>query len=431
MRKAGVIVFGAVALGVLALFLFGNLRLTPAAREHATRTAPPPKKVSEVPGEFRSDRANRRHFKLSAAYYEKRRDWGTPSGGKMNISTFAFRDINRNGIYDIDDYPMVGVVFELLQGPDNKRVIKRSNLNGFGNFVMSVQKKERADIRSEGDYSYHALTPPGWYLTTNNEIQRTTFKREPGSVGDMISSTPTAPVGFAQTLKISGRVQMPVDNATKVLATSPSGREINVPLDTNGTFQIDAEKGLWSIKVSDSSGAIAERTVNLEKAPVVLSRIKLDQLEQTTSSRTRTVHFDDLITTQSIKEIPYKYGGVDWRNWVATHNLTYGGEGYVNNTMSGEFVAYNSSGHPVKVFSDQPFDFVGGYFGVAWGVAEGETLRVEAWRGAELAYQDELELSVLGPVYFSADYKNVTLVRMSTLHYWQFVCDDITFGHRN
>ena len=429
MRKAGVVVLGAVALGVLALFLFNPLHLTRADFKHKPHFARD--ETSGAYQELKSDGAKRPRYRTGSAFYAKRTDWETPSGGKMNISTFAFRDINRNGIYDISDYPMVGVVFELLQGPDNKRVIKRSNLNGFGNFVMSVRKKEDADILSEGDYSYHALTPPGWNLTTHNENQQTTFKRKSGSVGDMISTTPTAPVGFAQSLKIRGRVRMPAGNATAVVAMSPSGRAINVPLDTNGTFQIEAERGLWSIDVSDSSGAIVERSVNVDKAPVVLSEIRLDKSNPITASRTRTVHFDDLINTQSIKEIPYEYGGVDWRNWVATHNLTYGGEGYVNNTISGEYVAYNSSGHPVKVFSDQPFDFVGGYFGVAWGIAEGETLRVEAWRGAELAYQDELELSALGPVYFDADYKNVSLVRFSTLHYWQFVCDDITFAFPN
>ncbi len=39
---------------------------------------------------------------------------------------------------------------------------------------------------------------------------------------------------------------------------------------------------------------------------------------------------------------------------------------YRRSRTSGEFVAYNSSGHPAAISSDEPFDFVGGYFGVAW-----------------------------------------------------------------
>jgi hypothetical protein len=98
--------------------------------------------------------------------------------------------------------------------------------------------------------------------------------------------------------------------------------------------------------------------------------------------------------------------------------------------MSGEYVVYNSSGHPTKAFADKPFDFLGGYFSVAWDGAEGETLRIEGWRGDELVYQDEIELSYLGPVYFDANYTDVMAVKFSTRHYWQFVGDDLTFGFR-
>ena len=95
--------------------------------------------------------------------------------------------------------------------------------------------------------------------------------------------------------------------------------------------------------------------------------------------------------------------------------------------MSGEFVAYNSSGHPVSITHDRPFDFIGGFFGAAWLEAEGETLQVRGWRGAELVYDERIELSALGPVYFAAGFNGVTRLEFSTERYWQFVCDDLEF----
>jgi hypothetical protein len=148
-------------------------------------------------------------------------------------------------------------------------------------------------------------------------------------------------------------------------------------------------------------------------------------------TRRTLIGFDDLVTV-GIKEIPFGYHDLNWHNWVATHHKFYDGEGYVNTTMSGEFVAYNSSGHPVKISRQRPFDFVGGYFGSAWlRQAEGETLRVKGWRDDALAYDETIKLSALGPVYFSANFRNVTRLEFATQHYWQFVCDDLEFDLSN
>jgi hypothetical protein len=354
--------------------------------------------------------------------YENTVNWDEIGGVGLKISVFAFRDLNKNGAYDLKDRPMAGVGFELL-GPDNQRVVKGSNINGFANFIRSAHKKE-------GEYSYRALTPPGWELTTHNETQRTSFKIRRDSRGKVISTTPAAPVGFAPSLTIVGRAEVSPTDIVKLVATSPSGNTADVPLSKEGTFQIAAESGEWLIEASNHSGVRAKRAVNVNNVPVTLSEVKFGQADAGIAAHTVTLGFDDLIKTQSVLELPGGYGGLNWQNWVVTHKETYGGEGYVNSTMSGEYVAYNSSGHPVKVFSDKPFDFVGGYFGVAWPDAEGETLKLQAWRGDKLAYEDEIKLSSLGPVYFDASYVKVTRLKLSTLHYWQFVCDDLSFGFR-
>jgi hypothetical protein len=104
----------------------------------------------------------------------------------------------------------------------------------------------------------------------------------------------------------------------------------------------------------------------------------------------------------------------------------YDPEGYRNNTMSGEFLAYNGSGHPVSIGSQKAFDFVGGYFGASTLEAQGETLAITAWRGDAVAYTETLKLSAIGPVYFAADFRAVTRIDFATVHYWQFTADDLT-----
>jgi hypothetical protein len=298
------------------------------------------------------------------------------------------------------------------------RVIQRSNINGFCNFKISA-------VLKEGEYSYHALTPPGWKLTTQNAVQNTAFQLKPGSIGDMISTTPAAPVGFAQSLTIAGRVNG--SNHLRVSSISPSGNVSDVPLDRDGKFLIPADKGTWTIEANGDLETNVKRLVNVDMTPVVMSQIRVGEQQPETGSLIRTLSFDDLIVTNSVLELPSGYGGLNWRNWVVTHKESYGGEGYVNNNMSGEYVVYNSSGHPATVFSDKPFDFMGAYFSVAWSDAEGEALRFEGRRGDELVFQDEIQLSAVGSVYFNANYKDITELKISTLHYWQFVGDDLSF----
>ena len=194
----------------------------------------------------------------ASPYYGKRMNWHSLAGGTANISTFAFRDTNRNGVYDLEDRPMAGVAFELL-GSNNYRVVTRSNIDGFGNFKMSVLKQ--ADIVTPGEYTYRAMTPPGWELTSGNDVQHTSFKVQPGSLADMVSSTPASPVGFAQSLTIAGRVSL--SPSIKVTAISPSGEKKDVPLADDGHFLITGKKGTWLIEASDVAGGRAKRAVTV------------------------------------------------------------------------------------------------------------------------------------------------------------------------
>jgi hypothetical protein len=357
-------------------------------------------------------------------YYAKRTVWDSYTGGDLNISGFVFRDLNRNGIYDLADRPMANVVFELV-GPAGLQAITRSNINGFANFRMSALMKD-ADIVERGSYEYRTKIPPGWILTTGNAVQSTSFEIFPGSPADMVSSTPASPVGLAPILRIEGRAATPVT----LLATAPNGTKRPVILDDDGHFTIPATPGSWLLQIIDKlNGRQVQRAVIVGRVPIRLSTISFSNLTRDRTARVNhTVQFDDLIKAVSIVEIPTGYGDLGWHNWVVTHRLMYGGEGYINTTNSGEFVAYNSSGHPVRIYREKPFDFRGGYFGVAWANAEGETLTIRAWRNNELIYEDSLPLSTLGPTFFDADYRSVTRIEFATSHFWQFVCDDLSIG---
>lgn len=135
------------------------------------------------------------------------------------------------------------------------------------------------------------------------------------------------------------------------------------------------------------------------------------------------VVFEDLISHGGVMKIPNNYHGLNWRNWVVTHNRFYGGPGYVNGTMVGEYVGYGGSGHPMEVWRTDPFDVVGCYVTAAWPQAEGELLRVRAWRGDRMVHERAIGLSVLRPQYLDLNFRDVTRVEFTTAHCWQVVVD--------
>jgi hypothetical protein len=195
-----------------------------------------------------------------------------------------------------------------------------------------------------------------------------------------------------------------------------------------GYFALLAEQGDWTIRATSSrTGANLERQVAVGTTPVKLSTLGPDQKQFPRKPDRLQLDFET-ITKSVITKIPNGYGGVTWDTAIAVQNEYYKGEGYINNTMSGSYVIYNSSGYPVTLEHESGFDFYGGYFGVAWLAAEGETLQVKAWRDAELVGSEEFELSSLGPFWFDADYRNITRLELSTRHYWQFVADDLFIG---
>lgn len=360
--------------------------------------------------------------KANAALYAPR-DWNRVTASKLNISVFAFSDRNRNGLYDTADKPLNRIAVRLTR-PDGSTRIERSNINGFANFSMQKEGSD-ADISQLNEaYEFELLPPPGWEITTSNAVQRSSFRAVRGAISGIGADTAPKVVGLAPPPKLTGRASV---LSGSVKAESQRGTRLNSSVDDNGDFAFTLAPGKWSISQDEEENT---RQVDVGYAPIVLGTTVSGVSERSTPRKTVTVGFDD-IDRSPIEKIASGYAGLAWDYLLAVDNQFYKGPGYVNGLMSGSKVAYNSSGHPVSISAlrvGESFDFVGGYFSVAWHNAEGETLHIKAWRDTELVAEDKLTLSHLTPVYFQADYRDITKLQLETEHYWQFVVDDLRFA---
>ncbi len=358
--------------------------------------------------------------------YYRDRVWSGFNGGEMNISSFIFRDMNANGEYDMGDRPFANVAVEVTN-PSRGPEIVRSNISGFANFRASATRRDR-EIVKPGVHDFRVIAPPGWRVSTGNQAQKVAMDLLLGSPGDLVASSPMDPVGLVQAPEIRGRVDIGGQGGlTTVTASGPNAESPSVPVDDAGAFVIPASPGAWIVRIANSPAGSIGRRVEIGQFPVVLP-LRASRSEAGEVQAPESASFDDLISTESVAKIPNGYRQLNWRNWVVTHNRTYAGEGYVNGTMSGEYVAYNGSGHPTSIDSGKPFHFIGGYFTGAWADAAGEMLTVKAWKGDILEHEDRIKLSAMGPVYFAANYRGVTRMEFFTDHYWQVVVDDLVFS---
>ena len=143
----------------------------------------------------------------------------------------------------------------------------------------------------------------------------------------------------------------------------------------------------------------------------------------------RTASFDELTPSDTLYEIPFGYQGLRWWNWIATHQKFYRGAGYINGTVSSEYMAYNSSGQPAHAWreGDKPFDFLGCHVNVAWPRGEEEPVITKAWRGNKLVHTDTLRLDTAGSIYFQAGYRGITKLEFAHGNYERIVVDDCHF----
>lgn len=368
-----------------------------------------------------------------SGYYPRRADWSASYRGALGFSCYVFRDRNRNGVYDLGDLPMASVVVEMTAA-GGKPTVERSNLSGFANFPMSVAKRS-ASIRAPGEYDFRVVVPPGWVVTSGNASQSTEFEALPGAPADLVAKNPTSPVGLAPELVISGRLVtrdavrglLPAAH-TPLAVVGPAGERRAAAVGEDGAFSIPAAPGRWRLIAGEpATKAPVERAVTVRDAPVRLAAIVLGEAVPAPLAPPVTVDFES-VTGAPVAKVPSGVAGLDWNYLNAIDAVSGGGAGYVNTLASGRYVGYGSSGHPVTVSRTGAFDFYGAYFGVGLPQAEGETLRIQAWRGGVAVGDEEVTLSALGPVWFDADFRSIDRLRLATRHYWHLVTDDMQFG---
>lgn len=347
--------------------------------------------------------------------YAVRTVWDQYTESDLNISVFVFRDANRNGLYDLDDRPMSGI--EVDSSGVGQPASAISNAAGFANFTMSGTNRS-AEIKFEGEYQFDVQVPPHWTVTTGNASQSTHFALFPGSPADLVAQPAPAVVGLAPDLWIEGHAAKPLT------LTAGAGGEVQAAMsDEAGNFTLPGTPGDWEI----SSPSMPEpRHIAIVATPVRLTENWLLLPEPAGDVPTIEATFDDL-QSEGVLKIPSGYVGLDWSNFVMAHQKFYDPEGYRNGVLSGEFLAYSGSGHPTAISRGEPFDFVGGYFGVSTLRAQGETLIVTAWRDDQEVYRESFALSALGPIFLAADFRDVTRVEFRTEHYWQFTADNLMF----
>lgn len=352
----------------------------------------------------------------------------TATGEPLNISCFVFRDMNRNGRYDLGDRPYAGMRV-VLKRPEGQAIGVVSNISGFANFRMA-RPGISADITAPGAYGFTATPPQGWAITSANGAQTTTFKTLAASPAGIVAEKTCAAIGVAPDLTITGRVARGPTSVERIIATSPAGQRSNIRIQDSGAFAFVASTGVWQLEYVAASGQSRTRAVRVSAYPVIVSGLAPEDNDTDPLGTQRTVGFDDLTGSDTLHEVPGGYAGLNWTNWVATHQKFYAGAGYVNGTVSSEYMAYNSSGHPAAIGSDTPFDLVGLHVGVAWPAAEQHDIVIRAWRQQQLIHEDRIRARVAGPVHFAADYRNVTRIEFSSDAYWQFVIDDLVIRTR-
>jgi len=353
--------------------------------------------------------------------YNGKRDWTVPEAGKFGLSTFAYQDMNGNGVYELGDKPLANIPVALFDESGNLIEVKKTNVDGYANFYGSTFEgmENVTSIRKPGRYSLRLLVPDQFDLTTDTLMQTVEVMPLQGSIGGLIANNVPKISGFKRKLTLVGQTTA-IDDLS-VNATSRDGSKQSAKIDDRGRFELPVTKGTWTIKSKERT-----ITVDISDTPVQLAKT-FGTESKPSRNPTTTVTFDDMIRDEGVLKIPNGYAGLDWDNWVITHKHFYKGAGYKNGAVSGDYVVYNSSGHPASISRTEPFDFVGGYFSVSFDSAEGEGFDVKAYRGDQLVYHDVIELSRFGPVHFMADYRGITKLEFSTQHYWQGIADDLQF----
>lgn len=348
-----------------------------------------------------------------------------------NHSCYTFKDMNRSGVFDMGDRPYAGLAVEVTR-PDGTKIWHHSNIDGFANLNASVGNSS-AHFQEPGVYKIRAVFPDGFQTLSDTDKQEMEFVARSNAGGGLVPMATCRPIGIAPVLQVTGKLipqagVSPNDYLLRAVSIDEQS-EFALSLGEGGRFVGIGTPGKWRFEVLNSRSEIVyERDFALEYGAVLFSDVDLTKtVRPETGATYEMLAFDDLLVSNSLFEIPSGYGGLNWLNLISVHNRYYEGGGYVNNTISSEYVAYNSSGVPVPIWSETPFDFKGTYVGVAWPRGEEDEVIFKAWRGQELVYEDRLLLTDNGPVFFDANYEDITKLEFSHGNYERVVLDNFYY----
>jgi len=349
--------------------------------------------------------------------YAVRTRWG-PGSGTLNFSSFVYMDVDGDGKYGLADRPMAGIVVRLFDEQGAFIRAARTNAAGFANFAMSVRRR-RAAIHAPGTYRFSVSVPPGWRASGANENQVLRLQAAPASLVGLAGDALPKPVGLVPGRALSGRVSAAAEAVLSVMA---KGQVLDSrPLAPGSAFRFDLPGDADAIAIAGNG---LDRQLALSSYPTALGLLAPQPIAP--DAALSTIGFDDL-TTRGLRKVPSGHAGLDWSNLNAmSRDHTRSSEGYVNGNISGDHIAYTSSGHPAEFGRERPFGFHSAMLTAAWLRSEGETALIESWLGEELVASDEVTLSALTPCHYAPMLKSVTRVRLSTKHHWQLVLDDLT-----
>ena len=366
-----------------------------------------------------SRRRSRRHGD-PAKDYAVRRNWSSRPG-KLNYSSFVYFDVDRDGGYGLGDRPMGGIVAR-LSGAKGHILTARTNGNGFANFTMCA-KARHAHISEARSYDFTISIPPGWVCTSGNEVQSKEFILIDGAPAGIGSAEMVRPVGLAPIRFLSGRTAAGTAATISVFGSDGIVAREAVAPDT--PFRIDIPDGAETVVVD---GPGFGRRLTLSPYPTHLGTLSAQRTPIDADVVLETIDFNG-VTPRGLRKIPSGYAGLNWFNLNAlSRDFTGGSEGYVNGNVSGDHVCYTSSGHPGELWSERPFGFHSVMISAAWLRSEGETARIESWRGDVLVAVDEIAVSALTPIHYAPMLKDVTRIRFSSKHCWQLALDDLVLA---
>lgn len=353
--------------------------------------------------------------------YAVRTDWAG-GGGTLNYSSFVYFDVDRDGEYGVGDRPMAGIMVRLHDETGKLRLATRTNNAGFANFPMSM-KSRKAAIRAPGTWRFSVSVPPDWRATGANEVQARHIEPMPGSPTGLVSREMLSPVGLAPPRRLSGRVG---DEGAAMLAVMRDGTVVETrALPPGAAFRFDLPQDADAISIT---GGGLDRWLALSPYPADLGLLSPGTDCTARDAVLETIDFDD-VTGRTFRKIPSGHAGLFWRNLNAmARDYTKDSQGYVNGNVSGDHVAYTSSGLPAEFSREQPFGFHSVMLTAAWLSSEGEVALIESWLGDKLVSSDHVTLSALTPVHYAPMLGVVTRVRLSTNHQWQLVIDDLVLA---